>query len=131
MKWRKGRMSENVEDKKVDQNSRRCSGGHWRARTYRHPSISLLMGLDPSQILQGMQDGTGTTAQQSQLSEEQLNQSVEFVSLVLGDTEATWSEIFKDQLGGATLTPSWCCSREPCSRPAAVQAPLSAPFIAR
>ena len=44
-------------------------------------------------------------AQQSQLSEEQLNQSVEFVSLVLGDTEATWSEIFKDELGRAYVDP--------------------------
>jgi predicted metalloprotease len=37
-------------------------------------------------------------AQQSQLSEEHLNKSAEFVSLVLGDTEATWKKIFRDEL---------------------------------
>jgi hypothetical protein len=58
--------------------------------------------VDPSQILQGVPDSTG---QQSQLSEEQQNQSIEFVSLVLGDTEVTWSEIFKDQLGRTYIDP--------------------------
>jgi hypothetical protein len=43
--------------------------------------------------------------QQSQLSEEQLNQSAEFVSMVLGDTEATWNGIFKDELGRAYIDP--------------------------
>jgi predicted metalloprotease len=52
-----------------------------------------------------MQGSTGTTAPQSQLSEEQLNQSTEFVSLVLGDTETTWSEILKSELGSTYIDP--------------------------
>ena len=67
--------------------------------------ISMYMGVDPTQYIQGTQDSTGTMAQQSQLSEEQLNQSAEFVSLVLGDTEATWNKIFKDELGRAYIDP--------------------------
>ena len=105
MKWRKGRMSENVEDKRSIRIPGGAAGGIGVLGLIAILLISLLMGVDPSQLLQGMQDGTGTTAQQSQLSDEQLNQSVEFVSLVLGDTEATWSEIFKDQLGRAYVDP--------------------------
>jgi len=48
---------------------------------------------------------TGTTGQPSQLSEDQQNQSIEFVSLVLGDTEVTWSEIFNDELGRTYADP--------------------------
>jgi len=65
----------------------------------------MFMGVDPSQVLQGMQDSLGTANQQSQLTEEQLNQSTEFVSLVLGDMEATWNDIFKDELGRAYVDP--------------------------
>ncbi len=105
MKWRKGRMSENVEDKRSIRIPGGAAGGIGGLGLIAILLISMLMGVDPSQLLQDMQDGTGTTAQQSQLSDEQLNQSVEFVSLVLGDTEATWSEIFKDQLGRAYIDP--------------------------
>jgi predicted metalloprotease len=98
-------MSDNVEDKRSIRIPGGAAGGIGGLGLIAILLISMLMGVDPSQLLQGMQDGTGTTAQQSQLSDEQLNQSVEFVSLVLGDTEATWSEIFKGQLGRAYVDP--------------------------
>ncbi len=60
--------------------------------------VSMFMGVDPSQFLQGM-DTTGGGVEQSQLSEEELNQSSEFVSLVLGDIEATWDQLFREELG--------------------------------
>jgi hypothetical protein len=64
----------------------------------------MFLGVDPGQFLEGAQDSTGTLGQQSQLSEEQ-NQSAEFVSLVLGDTEATWNDIFMDELGRSYVDP--------------------------
>ncbi len=63
--------------------------------------ISMFTGVDPTQIIGGIPGKTGP----SQLSNEQQNQSVQFVSLVLGDTEAIWSEIFRDQLGRTYTDP--------------------------
>jgi len=104
MKWRTGRKSENIEDKR----SARIPGGAAGIGGIGLVAIlliSMFMGVDPSQVLQGMQDSLGTANQQSQLTEEQLNQSTEFVSLVLGDMEATWNDIFKDELGRAYVDP--------------------------
>lgn len=104
MKWRTGRKSDNIEDKR----SARIPGGVAGIGGIGLVAIlliSMFMGVDPSQVLEGMQDSSGTANQQSQLTEEQLNQSIEFVSLVLGDTEATWSDIFKDELGRAYVDP--------------------------
>ena len=91
MKWRTGRKSENIEDKR----SARIPGGAAGIGGIGLLAIlliSMFMGVDPSQVLQNDQDSSGTANQQSQLTEEQLNQSTEFVSLVLGDTEATWND---------------------------------------
>jgi len=104
MKWRTGRKSENIEDKR----SARIPGGAAGIGGIGLLAIlliSMFMGVDPSQVLQNDQDSSGTANQQSQLTEEQLNQSTEFVSLVLGDTEATWNDIFKDELGRAYIDP--------------------------
>ncbi len=99
MRWRKGRKSENIEDRRSVRIPGGAVGGIGGLLLLILVLIlSVFMGVDPSQILQDMPDSTGPVGQQSQLSEEQLNQSVEFVSLVLGDTEATWEGIFQDQL---------------------------------
>ena len=66
--------------------------------------ISMFLGVDPGQFIQGI-DSTGGLSQQSQMSPEELNESAEFVSLVLGDTEATWSDIFAEQLGRTYTEP--------------------------
>lgn len=104
MKWRKGRKSENIEDRR----SVRVPGGAagiGGAGLVVILLVSMFLGVDPGLFLEGAQDSTGTMGQQSQLSEEQLNQSAEFVSLVLGDTEATWNEIFMDELGRSYVDP--------------------------
>ena len=104
MRWRKGRKSENIEDRR----SVRVPGGAagvGGAGLILVLLVSMFLGVDPGQFLEGMEDSTGTMGQQSQLSEEQLNQSAEFVSMVLGDTEATWNGIFKDELGRAYIDP--------------------------
>jgi predicted metalloprotease len=105
MKWRQGRKSENIEDRRSAGIPGGAVGGISGLAFVAILLISMFMGVDPSQLLQGMQGSSGTMGQQSQLSEEQLNQSREFVSLVLGDTETTWSEIFKDQLGSTYVDP--------------------------
>ena len=105
MKWRKGSKSENVEDRRSVGIPGGAAAGIGGLGLILLLLISVFLGVDPSQILQGVPESTGPTGQPSQLSEEQQNQSIEFVSQVLGDTEVTWSKIFKDELGRTYTDP--------------------------
>ena len=98
MKWRRERKSENIEDRRAARIPGGRAGGIGGIGLLLILLVSMFMGVDPSQFLQGM-DTTGGGEQQSQLSEEELNQSSEFVSLVLGDIEATWDQLFQEELG--------------------------------
>jgi len=105
MRWRKSSKSGNVEDRRSVGIPGGAVGGIGGLLLILLLLISIFLGVDPSQILQGVPDSTGPTGQPSQLSEDQQNQSIEFVSLVLGDTEVTWSEIFNDELGRTYADP--------------------------
>lgn len=99
MKWRRERKSENIEDRRSARIPGGAAGGIGGIGLILILLVSMFMGVDPSQFLQGMQTGTEGGAQQSQLSSEELNRSSEFVSLVLGDIEATWEQAFQQDLG--------------------------------
>jgi predicted metalloprotease len=105
MKWRKGSKSGNVEDRRSVGIPGGAAAGIGGLGLILLLLISIFLGVDPSQILQGVPESTGPTGRPSQLSEEQQNQSIEFVSQVLGDTEVTWSKIFKDELGRTYTDP--------------------------
>jgi len=104
MKWRTGRKSENVEDRRSSGISSKAAGGIGGLGILLLLLISMFLGVDPSQFIQGI-DSTGGLSQQSQMSPEEQNESAEFVSLVLGDTEATWSDIFAEELGRTYIEP--------------------------
>lgn len=105
MRWRKGTKSGNIEDRRSAGLPIGVVGGIGGIiLLILIVLISIFTGVDPTQIIQGTPISTGPTGQ-SQLSSEQQNQSIEFVSLVLGDTEVTWSGIFRDQLGGIYIDP--------------------------
>ncbi len=104
MRWRRGRKSSNIEDRRSTRIPGGAIGGIGGLILLLILVISILLGVDPSQILQGVPESTGPMGP-SHLSEEEMNQSIEFVSLVLGDTEATWREIFRDQLGQTYVDP--------------------------
>ncbi len=98
MRWRRERRSQNIEDRR----SSAIPGGAAGAGI---GGIGLLivivaamvMGVDPSQLLQGTQISTGPMAQQSALSSEEQERLKDHVSLVLGDTEVTWQAVFDEQ----------------------------------
>jgi len=98
MKWRREKKSENIEDRRSARIPGGAAGGVGGIGLILILLISMFMGVDPGQFLQGM-ESTGSGGQQSQLSDEELNQSSEFVSLVLGDIETTWDNIFQEELG--------------------------------
>ncbi len=98
MRWRRERRSENVEDRR----SSPIPGGAAGAGVGGIGLLilivaALVMGVDPTELLQGTQISTGPMAQQSALSVEEQEKLKDHVSLVLGDTEVTWETIFEEQ----------------------------------
>ena len=104
MKWRTGRKSDNVEDRRSSGISGKAAGGIGGLGIILLLLVSMFLGVDPGQFIQGI-DSTGSLNQEPQMSTEEQNKSAEFVSLVLGDTEATWSDIFAEDLGRTYIEP--------------------------
>lgn len=103
MKWRKSERSRNVEDRR----SAGIPGGvaiggiGGLILLILILLVSLFTGVNPTQFLPSSSGPTG----QPQPSSEQQNQSVDFVSQVLGDTELIWGEIFRDELRSTYIDP--------------------------
>lgn len=111
MRWRDGRRSDNIEDRRDQGLGGDPFGGGSGASAGRRIGIGggvgglvlvvvlMLMGVDPALLLTGAgpsQDspnGTRTSHAQRPATEDELK---EFVSVVLADTEDTWSDIFRD-----------------------------------
>lgn len=97
MRWRTGRKSRNIEDRRGSRParmSRGLKGGGLGAIVI--TLVAMYFGVDPSLFLQGMGGGqvASTQARPKALSpaEKELGQ---FVSVVLADTEDTWNVLFK------------------------------------
>lgn len=109
MRWKKGRRSDNVEDRRgvrVTPGLRRggvggVGGGIGGLGLIAVVVIALLLGVDPTMLFQGMQNGqspdTVNYQAPSSAEEEELR---DFVSVVLADTEDTWA----DQFGRMNMT---------------------------
>ena len=95
MRWRGGRRSSNVEDRR----GRAMSGGAklGGGATLLIVVIALFLGKDPTELLALLEGGANTVQQpaSTQISDE----AADFVSVVLADTEDTWSALFA-QRGG-------------------------------
>lgn len=116
MRWQGQRQSTNVED-------RRGMGGKGLAvggglGTIVLLVLALLLGGDPSQLLEGVQTGDGPAAQQPASRQQPAQDAqTQFVRAALGSTEDVWSDIFRqggEQYRAPTLvlfdgrTPSAC-----------------------
>jgi len=115
MKWQRGRRSSNIEDERSNSPSgggMRLSGGKISiAGIVLVVAFGLITKQDPMQILSqvlGQIGGNGgsvaTQSNTSSTTPSQVDHSRdEFISTVLGDTEDTWTNIFKQQ--GKTYQP--------------------------
>ena len=98
MKWRGGRRSTNVEDRRGKGAGRGIKLGG--AATIAVLIIGLLLGADPMQMLNmlGSMESGNTTSNSSQPIPEN-DEQAQFVSVVLADTEDVWNKLFAK--GGA------------------------------
>ncbi len=105
MRWKSGRRSRNVEDRRGMRVSRKTAGGGLGVLVI--ALIAMYFGVDPSVVLDQGQltqtSDTPYTSQQTFTPEE--NRLADFVSVVLGDTEDTWNELFR-QMGRTYREPT-------------------------
>lgn len=97
MRWRSGRRSTNIEDRRGRRVSRGMVGGG--VGTIALVLIAMYFGIDPGVVLQGtrsLQVPAQTTEVELTPEEKELG---DFVSVVLADTEDTWNDLFRR--GGA------------------------------
>ncbi len=102
MKWRGRQGSDNIEDRR---------GQRSVARTGQIGGVGLLvimalgyfLGVDVTPLLTDASIG-GSTTEVRELTEAD-QQSAEFVSVVMKDTETIWDEIFQSQLGAEYQAP--------------------------
>lgn len=94
MRWGDGRRSDNVEDRRGSSVSRGVVGGG--IGTVILVLVAMYFGVDPSVVLNMAPTGTNrpaVTGSAARPADE--NKMAEFVSVVLADTEDTWSDLFK------------------------------------
>lgn len=92
MRWQNQRRSENVEDRRGV--TVKCGIAGAGIGTVILVLLSLYFGIDPSVVLQQVQEsGPPPVSQQEQTVGQ--DPTSQFVSVVLADTETTWHEIFR------------------------------------
>jgi hypothetical protein len=97
MKWKLGRRSSNVEDRRGQGVPRQVVLGGGGLGTIAIMLLIAIFGGDPSVLLQpSVQAPVAPKSGSRAASEDQL---ADFVSVVLADTEDTWSALFRQQLG--------------------------------
>jgi predicted metalloprotease len=94
MRWRTGRRSSNIEDRR----GKRLRGGAVKGgigTIVIALALGYFLGIDPQVLLQIQQGiGPATTGEARKPSPEE-DQLADFVSVVLADTEDTWNAIFQ------------------------------------
>jgi predicted metalloprotease len=95
MRWRDGRRSRNIEDRRGRRIARKATGGGIGIVVI--ALIAMYFGIDPTMILnQQSSPGVGTSTYSTSDPASAGNQQlVDFISVVLGDTEDTWHELFR------------------------------------
>jgi uncharacterized protein len=94
MRWRTGRRSAHIEDRRGLRVGRGAvTGGIGTLVVVM--GIAYVLGIDPRILLELQQSGEPTTSPIDYQPTAQEQEQAEFVSVVLADTEDTWSAIFR------------------------------------
>ncbi len=95
MRWRAGRRSSNIEDRRGVRLSRKAKGGGIGVLLI--ALVAMYFGIDPSFILQQNAETSRTSVEQTEyVPTAAENELADFVSVVLADTEDTWGTIFRE-----------------------------------
>ena len=102
MRWKTGRRSRNIEDRRRIRVPRKAAGGGIGIIVI--ALIAMYFGVDPTVILNQQSPTTSSvsTYTTSKPISPADNQLADFVSVVLADTEDTWHALFKKM--GKTYT---------------------------
>ena len=97
MRWRGGRRSSNIEDRRGSRAAPRLLGGG--IGTIVLVLVAMYFGVDPTPLLQGMQGGQSASTSGTRPSGEDLKNDplADMVSVVIADTEDVWRELFAKQ----------------------------------
>ena len=97
MRWRGGRRSSNIEDRRGARATPRLVGGG--IGTIVLVLVAMYFGVDPTPLLQTMQQAPSSSTSGSQPSSEDLKNDplADMVYVVVGDTEDVWKQIFASQ----------------------------------
>jgi uncharacterized protein len=104
MRWKTGRRSSNVEDRRgVRMTSKKMKGGGIGIILL--ALVGMYFGIDPSVIFNSnLVDGGGQVQEVPRQTSPEEDRLADFVSVVLADTEDTWDAIFLEE-GGAYQKP--------------------------
>lgn len=94
MRWQTGRRSDNIEDKRGIRVGRGVAGGGIGVVVI--ALIAMFLGVDPSVVL-NQAGNLAPTEQQAgpQARSPEEDRLADFISVVLADTEDTWSDLFR------------------------------------
>ena len=97
MRWRGGRRSSNIEDRRGQGAGPKLLGGG--IGTIVLVLVAMYFGVDPTPLLQGMQQGGQASSTGTQPTAEDLKNDplADMVSVVIADTEDVWTQIFAEQ----------------------------------
>lgn len=95
MRWKTGRRSSNINDRRGIKFSGKAKGGGIGILVVAF--IAIYFGIDPSFILQQQEVLSSGSSQENSVytPTKSENEQADFISVVLANTEDTWGEIFK------------------------------------
>lgn len=96
MRWKQGRRSSNVEDRRGRRVSRPVAIGGGGIGLLVIVVIALFLGVDPTPLLQQTTSSSVSQGAPSAPPPPEQNELADFVSVVLADTEDTWRAQFAD-----------------------------------
>ena len=106
MRWKGRERSKNVEDRRGMSPAAVAGGGGLLMLIV--AGIAMLMGADPRQLMQAVQQAKqqqGAGQQQERTKPAPDDAAREFISVVLRDTEKVWGKIFSEQLNSKYRQP--------------------------
>lgn len=93
MRWQDGRRSKNIEDRRGSRGQRTAAGSGLGLLAI--VLLGLIFGFNPLSLFQGGTPSQPAVSGQSSPRSEVEEQLADFVSVVLADTEDTWSQLFQ------------------------------------